>query len=55
MRPCAIEGELAARHLQPLHEIAGAGEQHAATVLDEREADGAGQVALAGARRAEEQ
>ena len=51
----AFEGELAARDLQPLDEIGGAGEQHAPAVLDEREADGCRQMALAAAGRAEQQ
>ena len=42
-----FEGELAARDLQALNEIAGAFEQHAPSVLDEREPDGCRQMALA--------
>jgi hypothetical protein len=51
----AFESELAPRQLETLHELVGAGERHAATALDEREADGGGQVALAGAGRSEQQ
>jgi hypothetical protein len=47
-----FEGELAARDLQALGEIAGAHEQHAPSVLDEREGDGCGEMALAAAGRA---
>ncbi len=47
-----FEGELAARDLQALDEIAGAHEQHAPSVLDEREGDGCGEMALAAAGRA---
>ena len=36
----AFEREIAARDLQLLHEIGGAGEQHAPAVLDERQAEG---------------
>jgi|RhiMetdeSRZDD1v2_1073273.scaffolds.fasta_scaffold224425_5 hypothetical protein len=42
-----LEGELAARDLQALDEIAGAFEQHAPSVLDEREPDGCRQMARA--------
>src|SRR5213078_2099130 len=47
-----FEGELAARDLQALDEIAGAHEQHAPSVLDECEPDGCRKVALASAGRA---
>src|ERR1700716_3298138 len=50
-----FEGELAARDLQALDEIAGAHEQHAPSVLDEREPDGCRQMALASAGWAEQQ
>jgi hypothetical protein len=48
-----LEGELAARDLEALDQIGGAGEEHAPAVLDQAAADGGGQVALAPARRAE--
>ena len=48
----AFEGELAARDLQALDEIAGAREQHPPAVLDEPEPDGGGKMALASAWRA---
>ena len=51
----AFEGELAARDLQALDEIGGAGEQHAPAVLDEGEPEGCRQMALAAAGRAEQQ
>ena len=41
-----FEGERAARDLQAFDEIAGAHEQHALSVLDEREPDGCRQMAL---------
>ena len=47
----AFERELAARDLQALDKIAGAGEQHAPSALDEAEADGGGKMALAAAGR----
>ena len=50
-----FESELAARDLQALNEIAGAFEQHAPSVLDEREPDGYREMALASAGRAEQQ
>jgi hypothetical protein len=43
----AFERELAARDLQALDEIAGAHEQHAPSVLDQRETNGSRQVAFA--------
>src|SRR5207249_9435061 len=52
---CAFKREFATRDLQSLDEIAGAHEEHAPSVLDEREPDGGGQVALAAARRTEQQ
>src|SRR5436190_4439886 len=52
---CTFEGEFAARDLQALDEIAGAHEQHAPSVLDEREPDGCRQMALASAGRAKQQ
>ena len=51
----AFKGEFTTCDLQTLHEIAGAHEQHAPSVLDEREPDGGGQVAFAGAGRPEQQ
>ena len=51
----ALERELAPGDLQLLDEIGGAGEQHAPAVLDEGEADGSGEMALAAAGRAEQQ
>src|SRR5207244_929337 len=39
---CAFKRELAARDLQSLDEIAGANEEHAPSVLDEREPGGGG-------------
>src|SRR6202043_2329030 len=48
----AFEGELAARDLQALDEIAGAHEQHPPSVLDESESDGCRKMALARAGRA---
>ena len=49
-----FERELAARDLELLDEIGGAGEQHAPAVLDQGEADGRGEMAFAAARRAEQ-
>src|SRR5258705_9408289 len=46
-----FEGELTTRDLQALNEIAGAHEQHAPSVLDEREPDGYREMALASAGR----
>jgi len=43
------------RDLQPLHEIGGSGEQHAPTVLDQCEAEGGREMALAAAGWAEQQ
>jgi hypothetical protein len=45
----------AARDLQALDEIARAHEQHAPSILDERESDGCRQMAFASAGRAEQQ
>ena len=55
VEPCelAFEGELAPCHLQALHQIGGAGEEHAIAVLDQGEADGGGKMAFAGAGWAE--
>ena len=55
VEPCelAFEGELAPCHLQALHQIGGAGEEHAIAVLDQGETDGGGKMAFAGAGRAE--
>ena len=44
-----LEGEFAARDLQPLHQVGGAGEQHAPAVLHQRQADGRGEMRLAAA------
>ena len=52
---CTFKREFAACDLQALDEIAGAHEQHAPSILDEREADGGCQVALAAAGWAEQQ
>ena len=51
----AFESKIATCDLQALDEIAGAHEQHAPSVLDEREPDGGGQVAFADAGRSEQQ
>src|SRR5947209_7350412 len=50
-----FESELAAGNLQPLDKIGGAGEQHAPAPFDEREAESCRKMALAAARRPEEQ
>ena len=50
-----LEGQLAARGLQALREIGGAREQHAVAVLDEREADGGGEMGFSGSWRTDEQ
>src|SRR3954451_7731040 len=50
-----FEGELAAGDLELLDEIGGPREEDLPAVLDEREADGRGQVALSSARRPEEE
>ena len=50
-----FEGELAARDLQALDEIAGAHEQHAPSVLNKRKPDSCTEVALAGPWGAEQQ
>ncbi len=50
-----LEVELTSRHLELLHEIGGAGEQDAPSVLNEGEADRCRQVALAAAGRAEQE
>ena len=47
----AFKREFAARDLQALDEIAGAHEQHAPSVLDKREPNGGGEMALASAGR----
>ena len=51
----AFERQLAPRDLEPLHEIGGAGEQHAPAVLDQARPSAAAQMALAAAGRAEQQ
>ena len=48
----AFEGEFTASDLQALDEIAGSREQDAPSVLDEREADGRREMALAAAGQA---
>ena len=50
-----FESELSTGDLQPLYEICGAGEQHAPAVFDKSEAEGCRKVALAPARRPEQQ
>ena len=45
------QGEIAPRSLQFLHEIGGAGEQHAIAVVDQPGADRRGRMRLAGAAR----
>ncbi len=47
----AFEGELAARDLQTLDELAGAHEQHAPSVVDEGEPEGCREMAFARAWR----
>ncbi len=51
----ALQGEFAPRHLQSLHKIGGACEEHAPAVFHEREPDRRRQMALAAAGRAEQQ
>ena len=51
----ALEREFAAGDLQLLDEVGGAGEEHAPAVLDEGEADGRSEMALAAAGRAEQE
>jgi hypothetical protein len=46
-----FQAEFAARDLEFLHQVGGAGEQHAPAVLDQCQPDGRGQVRLAAARR----
>ncbi len=50
-----FEVEFAARDLQLLDEIGGAGEEDAPAILDEGEADGRGEMALAAAGRPEQE
>ena len=50
-----FERELAAGDLQLLDEVGGAGEEHAPAVLDQAEANGGREMALAAAGRAEDQ
>src|SRR6185369_4464674 len=52
---CTLEHKFAPRDLQTLHEIAGAHEQHAPSVLDKCEPNGCSEMALAAAGRAEQQ
>ena len=47
-----LEIELATRDLELLDEVGGAGEEHAPSVLDQGEADGGREMALAAAGRA---
>ena len=49
-----LQGEFAAGALQALREVGGAGEQHPVAVLDERQAEGGREMALADAGRADE-
>ena len=49
-----LEGELAAGDLELLDEVGGAGEEDAEAALDECQANAGGEVALAGARWADE-
>ena len=51
----ALKGEVPTGLLQRLHEVGGAGEQHPVSVLDEGEPYGGREMALAAARRAEQQ
>jgi len=51
----AFECQLATRDLQLLHEISGAGKQHAPSILDQGEPERCRQMALAAAGWAEEQ
>ena len=51
----AFESQLATSDLEPLHEISGAGEHHAPSILDQGEPERCRQMALAAARWAEEQ
>src|SRR5437763_12503140 len=46
----AFEGQLATSDLEPLHEISGAGEQHAPSILDQGEPERCRQMALAAGR-----
>ena len=48
-----FQREFAAGDLEALDEVGGAGEHHAPAILDEPEADGGGQMALAATWRAE--
>lgn len=48
-----LELEVAAGGLKPLHEVGGAGEQHAPTALDQCQAESCRKMRLSGARRAE--
>lgn len=45
-----LQRQLAPRDLQPLHQISGAGEENAPTVLDESQADRRAEMGLAAAR-----
>ena len=51
----ASSAEFAARDLELLHQVGGAGEQHAPAVLHQREADGGGQMRFAAAGPTEQQ
>ena len=48
-RDCRLQSEFAARHLQALHEVGGAREQHAPAVLDQRQAECCREMTLADA------
>ena len=49
-----FEGQVATRGLELLHQVGGSGVEDAVAVLDEGEADAGGEMALAGAGRAED-
>src|SRR5271170_2045849 len=51
----AFEGQLTTSDLEPLHEIGGAGEHHAPSILDQGKPERCRQMALTAARWAEEQ
>ena len=53
-RDCTFEDEIAARLLELLDQIGGAGEEDAVTVLDKCEHDGGAEMRLAYARRAKQ-
>src|SRR5450631_1288977 len=51
----AFEGQFATSNLEPLHEISGADKHHAPPILDQGEPERCRQMALAAARRPEQQ